>query len=92
MGCCLRRSWMRLCTSVIHVSLLQLEKVFGLLMISIEDGTAPSGTVPASKIKEYCATGDGVCELHTFAITPAHLSYGVDASAAAQFIISTTGV
>lgn len=53
---------------------------------------APSGTVPASKIKSYCAFTDGVCELHTFAITPAHLSYGVDANSAADFIIKTTGV
>lgn len=53
---------------------------------------APSGTVPASKIKEYCAPTDGVCELHTFAITPAHLSYSFDAESAADFILTTTGI
>lgn len=57
-----------------------------------EDGTAKSGTVPASKIKEYCASGDGVCERHGFYISSAHLSYGSDATDASNFIITTTGV
>jgi len=56
-----------------------------------EDGKARSGTVPASKIQENCATGDGVCD-GAGGITAAHLSYGSDANEAAQFIITTTGV
>ena len=59
--------------------------------LSSEDRIAASGSVPSSKIQENCATGDTVCELDSFIITPAHLSYGVDASKAAQFIITTTG-
>ncbi|KAG7006472.1 cutinase [Physcia stellaris] len=49
--------------------------------------------VPASKLKEYCAQGDGVCGTpRTFAITSAHLSYGNNAADAASFISSATGV
>ncbi|TKX25205.1 cutinase-like protein 3 [Elsinoe australis] len=50
------------------------------------------GSVPAAKVKEYCASGDGVCQTGTFSISAAHLSYGSDASAAADFIIQTAGV
>ncbi|KAK1066314.1 hypothetical protein LTR33_011621 [Friedmanniomyces endolithicus] len=31
------------------------------------------GSLPASKVKEFCASGDGVCETGGFAITAAHL-------------------
>ncbi|KAL9597721.1 MAG: hypothetical protein Q9219_004978 [cf. Caloplaca sp. 3 TL-2023] len=49
--------------------------------------------VPASKLKEYCAQGDGVCGTpRTFSITSAHLSYGKNAADAANFIASATGV
>lgn len=46
------------------------------------------GSVPAAQLKEFCATGDGVCELHTFDITAAHLSYTTngDCPAGATFI------
>ncbi|PSK55227.1 hypothetical protein B9Z65_2616 [Elsinoe australis] len=50
------------------------------------------GSVPTAKVKEYCASGDGVCQTGTFSISAAHLSYGSDASAAADFIIQTAGV
>jgi len=63
-----------------------------LTHVITEDGTTRSGTVPASKIQENCATGDDVCEDHDGTITAAHLSYGSDASEAAQFIITVTGV
>ncbi|KAF4555314.1 Cutinase-like protein 3 [Elsinoe fawcettii] len=49
------------------------------------------GSVPAAKIKQYCASGDGVCT-GGGGITAAHLSYGSSASAAADFIIKTAGV
>jgi cutinase len=49
--------------------------------------------VDSSKLKEYCATGDEVCSgAHSFTITAAHLTYGDDASGAAQFISNVTGV
>jgi hypothetical protein len=60
--------------------------------VVLEDGTTKSGTVAASKIMEYCASGDGVCERHGFYISAAHLSYGADASGASSFIIKATGV
>ncbi|KAJ9620431.1 [4Fe-4S] proteins maturation [Taxawa tesnikishii (nom. ined.)] len=49
------------------------------------------GSVPSSKVKEFCASGDAVCEDHSGSISAAHLSYGSNADAAAQFIIQTTG-
>ncbi|KXL48981.1 carbohydrate esterase family 5 protein, partial [Acidomyces richmondensis BFW] len=39
-----------------------------------EDGSSV-GDLPSSRLKEFCATGDGVCETHSFDITAAHLSY-----------------
>ena len=49
--------------------------------------------VPAAKLKEYCAQGDGVCGTpRTFQITSAHLSYGKNAADAASFISTATGV
>lgn len=52
------------------------------------------GSLPSSKLKEYCASGDGVCETHTFDITAAHLSYttGDDISGGSEFIISAAGL
>lgn len=35
----------------------------------------PAGGLDKSKIKSYCASGDGVCETGGFAITAAHLAY-----------------
>ncbi|KAK4549564.1 hypothetical protein LTR36_006561 [Oleoguttula mirabilis] len=57
-----------------------------------EDGTSV-GDLPASKLKEFCASGDGVCEDHTFDISAAHLSYSSssDIEDGAQFIISAAG-
>jgi len=50
------------------------------------------GSVPASKLKEFCANGDDVCNgSGTFAITSAHLTYGSNATTAANFIISASG-
>ncbi|KAG8623966.1 hypothetical protein KVT40_008942 [Elsinoe batatas] len=50
------------------------------------------GAVPAGKVKQYCATGDGVCQGGGFGISAAHLSYGSSASDAADLIIKTAGV
>jgi len=57
-----------------------------------EDGSSV-GSLPAAKLKEYCASGDAVCQNHTGSISSAHLSYGSgsDPTSAAQFIITTTG-
>ncbi|KAI4113112.1 MAG: hypothetical protein LQ345_005839 [Seirophora villosa] len=49
--------------------------------------------VPAARLKQYCARGDGVCSTpRTFRITSAHLSYGNNADDAADFVIAATGV
>lgn len=32
------------------------------------------GSLPANKVKQFCASGDAVCEGGGFGITPAHLS------------------
>ncbi|PYH42560.1 cutinase-domain-containing protein [Aspergillus saccharolyticus JOP 1030-1] len=44
----------------------------------------------SSKVKEFCATGDPVCE--NGSDVSAHLSYGDDAQTAAQFLISAVGL
>nr|OQO24282.1 hypothetical protein B0A51_07984 [Rachicladosporium sp. CCFEE 5018] len=51
------------------------------------------GNLPASKVKEFCASGDGVCEGGTFSISAAHLSYtsNGDTTAGAQFIAQQAG-
>ncbi|RYP23583.1 hypothetical protein DL767_008775 [Monosporascus sp. MG133] len=41
--------------------------------------------------KVFCNVGDGVCS-GTFIITPAHLTYGSDASAAADFVAQAVGL
>ncbi|RYP68988.1 hypothetical protein DL769_005375 [Monosporascus sp. CRB-8-3] len=41
--------------------------------------------------KVFCAAGDGVCS-GTFIITPAHLTYGSNANAAADFVVQAVGL
>ncbi|KAL6717915.1 hypothetical protein ACLMJK_004000 [Lecanora helva] len=51
-----------------------------------QNGQAVSN-IKASNVKEYCAQGDGVCSTpRTYQITPAHTTYGSNASDAANFI------
>ncbi|KAK1083884.1 hypothetical protein LTR33_002980 [Friedmanniomyces endolithicus] len=51
------------------------------------------GSLPASRVKEFCASGDGVCETGGFAITAAHLSYTTssDIPDGASFIVQNAG-
>jgi hypothetical protein len=51
----------------------------------------PVKGLAADHQKEYCASGDGVCETGTGLITVAHLTYGNDATDAADWIIKTGG-
>lgn len=44
-----------------------------------------------ANVKEFCATGDELCN-GLILITPAHLTYSSDASEAASFIVNATGV
>lgn len=50
----------------------------------------PVKGVDSSRVKIICHSGDSVC-LGTGVITPAHLTYGEDAKAAADFIVSAIG-
>jgi cutinase len=51
------------------------------------------GNLASSSIKEYCASGDSVCNgSGTYAITQAHTTYGSNADDAANFIIQTLGL
>lgn len=45
----------------------------------------PFGTIPASRTRVICRTGDNICE-GGFTITPAHTQYQQDAPAAASWI------
>ena len=56
------------------------------VLVILQNGQAINGVDP-SNVKSFCASGDDVCSgTGSFAITPAHLSYGSDATAAAQFV------
>ncbi|RAH72528.1 carbohydrate esterase family 5 protein [Aspergillus aculeatinus CBS 121060] len=48
------------------------------------------GKLDSSKVKEFCAVGDPVCENGVNVM--AHLSYGSDAQTAAQFLVSAVGL
>jgi cutinase len=45
---------------------------------------------PANRVKEYCATGDGICEIAFRGITGAHLAYGTNGmdKMAVDFLVS----
>ena len=51
------------------------------------------GSIPASKVDSFCATGDTVCDGAGIGggITSAHLTYGQDASQAAAFVAEAAG-
>lgn len=48
------------------------------------------GKLSTSDVKEFCATGDPVCE--NGANVMAHLTYGSDATTAAEFLIKAAGI
>jgi len=51
------------------------------------------GNLSSGKVDEFCADGDDVCNgSGSYTITQAHLSYGSNADAAADFIISALGL
>lgn len=62
--------------------------VAGVVMFGYTRNAQDNGGVPGfanDKVKVFCATGDLVCR-NTLTITPAHLTYGVNADEAAQFL------
>lgn len=63
---------------------------YRLLLSLVIPWRSDFGDVP---YKTFCASGDGVCELHGFYITAAHLSYGSGTyiEDAVDFIVDTVG-
>lgn len=77
---------------VVHKAASSLSPAAAVIFGDPQNGQAVAN-VPAAKLKEFCAQGDGVCGTpRTFQITSAHLSYGKNAAEAAAFISSATGV
>lgn len=67
--------------------------VAGVVMFGYTRNAQDNGGVPgfdSAKVKVFCATGDLVCR-NTLTITPAHLTYGINADEAAQFLAQRAG-
>ncbi|KAK8098944.1 cutinase 1 [Apiospora kogelbergensis] len=62
--------------------------MFGFTRNAQDNGGVPG--FPADRTKVFCATGDLVC-FNTLTITPAHLTYGVNAPEAASFLAGAAG-
>ncbi|KAK8036640.1 cutinase [Apiospora phragmitis] len=65
--------------------------VKGVVMYGFTRNAQDKGQVPGfptDQTKVFCAAGDLVC-LNTLTITPAHLTYGVNAPAGASFLAGT---
>lgn len=69
---------------------LTADQVAGAVLFGDPFKTQAVGKLSSSKVKEYCAVGDPVCE-NGFNVM-AHLSYGSDAKEAAQFLIQAAGL
>lgn len=64
---------------------------FAVVIFGDPDNGQAVGKITSSKVKIFCAVGDDIC-LGGDLILPAHLSYGIDAPAAALFVASTVGL
>ena len=60
-------------------------KVKAVVLFGNPNGFAPVPNISNDKVKIYCALGDTIC-LGTAIVLPPHLSYGVDAGDAANFV------
>ncbi|KAG7136376.1 Cutinase like protein [Verticillium longisporum] len=65
----------------------QTNRVTAVLTFGDPKRNQPFGTIPASRTRVICRTGDNICE-GGFTITPAHTQYQQDAPAAASWIAS----
>ncbi len=66
-----------------------MKKIKGVVLFGFTRNEQDGGRIPnypTSQTLVFCATGDLVCD-DTLIITPAHLTYGVDAPAAAAFLV-----
>ncbi|KAF3386403.1 putative cutinase 1 [Penicillium rolfsii] len=77
---------------VVHnaASRLTQDQVAGAVLFGDPFKTQAVGKLASSKVKEYCASGDPVCE-NGFNVM-AHLTYGSNAKEAAQFLIQAAGI
>ena len=77
-----------------EVSAALKAQVKGVVLFGYTKNQQNGGKIPnfsTDKTKIYCAEGDAVCT-GTLVITPAHLSYGIDAATSApQWLISKIG-
>lgn len=56
------------------------------MVVGVDNGQALAN-IPASKVDVYCHAGDNIC-VNGDLILPAHLTYAVNAAAAAAFVAS----
>ncbi|PLN79673.1 putative cutinase [Aspergillus taichungensis] len=63
--------------------------LFGFTRNVKDKGTIPN--YPKEQVKVFCALGDMVC-VGTLIITPAHLTYGINAREAAEFLAGTVSI
>ncbi|OGM50970.1 cutinase [Aspergillus bombycis] len=77
---------------VVHnaASKVGADAISGAVLFGDPFKTQGVGQLAASKVKEYCASGDPVCQNGMNVM--AHLSYGSNAQEAAQFLIQAAGL
>ncbi|RAL66541.1 hypothetical protein DID88_006231 [Monilinia fructigena] len=65
-------------------------KIAAAVIFGDPDNGSPVQGVPASKTKIICHVGDNICEHGDMILMP-HLTYGMDATAAASFVKQVAG-